>query len=191
MKWNSSVENWKLLARMGVDDVIPSRAVAGMLLNDLILPKCAYLDMFVSDSQKTPNKSLIKAFVGTSKEIYFELCFWNCWPPLLFLICIAINLSICLAPANASSSDFYFLIKFGVIGPWLLPRVIQGQKGHLSNLYITFWELKVHYFRLVSMPCIAVAHTSSPCLMFTMGTDPFTMMEEGFQVIDPVRIDEK
>jgi hypothetical protein len=38
---------------MGVDDVIPIGGVAGMHLND-ILPKCAYLDMFVSDSQKMP-----------------------------------------------------------------------------------------------------------------------------------------
>jgi hypothetical protein len=30
-----------------------------------------------------------------------------------------------------------------------------------SDLYIIFQELQVHYFGLISMPCIAVAHTSS------------------------------
>jgi hypothetical protein len=39
---------------MGVDDVIPIGGVAGMHLNDVILPKCAYLDIFVFDSQKMP-----------------------------------------------------------------------------------------------------------------------------------------
>jgi hypothetical protein len=39
---------------MGVDDVIPTGGVARMHLNDVILPKCAYLDMFVSDTQKMP-----------------------------------------------------------------------------------------------------------------------------------------
>jgi hypothetical protein len=39
---------------MGVHDVIPIGGVAGMHLNDVILPKCAYLDMFVFDSQKMP-----------------------------------------------------------------------------------------------------------------------------------------